>query len=114
MAKRLTWEDMKSREELLEERRNYTDEDAQKFGYPSAEVLRLSDTLTELAGEWRETKDENVAIRYRETLLKMILKGFDFNNLDTEDYLPEEHMPDLPPKPIQKAIIEAYKEMVIN
>lgn len=81
------------------------------MGYPSAEVLRLSDDLTQLVVEWRETKDETVAIRYREILLRMILKGFDIDNLDMQDHLPEEHMPDLPPQPVRKAIIQAYREM---
>jgi hypothetical protein len=111
MVKRLTLKDQLTREEYLERVQQYTDEDAHRLGYSSAEVLRLEIRLGELAGEWRETKDDRVASRYRETLLTMILKGYDIDTLPVQDQLPEEYMPDFPPQPVRKAIIEAYEGM---
>ena len=111
-AKRiLTLEDMQSAEEYREKRRHYTDEQARNLGYPSAEVLRLSDDLTQLAGKWRETKDNQVASQYRETLLIMILKGYDVDTLPIQDQLPTELMPEFPPQPVRKAIMQAYEEI---
>jgi hypothetical protein len=114
MAKRLKWDDMISPEEGRKERQNYTDEDARKLGYPSIEVLRLADYLSEIAGKWRTTKEDVLIHDYKAVLYEMILKGYDVNTLPVQDQLPEEHMPDLPPMPIQKAIIEAYQEMAVN
>ncbi|MEL6408074.1 MAG: hypothetical protein AAFR81_27135 [Chloroflexota bacterium] len=112
MAKRiLTPEEMISREEFLEERRNYTDKQARALGYANAEVLRLSDKLTALAGQWRNTKDAHIAVLYRETLMTMILKGYDVDTLPVQDQLPKEHMPDLPPNPVLQAILQANEEI---
>lgn len=111
-AKRiLKMEDMKSREEYMEERRNYNDETARKLGYPSVEVLHLSDHLREIAGEWRETKEASLISQYRETLLTMILKGYDVDTLPIQDQLPVELMPEIPPQPVRKAIMQAYEEI---
>ena len=49
----LKWEDMQSHEDYLKERSKYSDEQARKLGYPSAEVLRLYDHLSQIAGKWR-------------------------------------------------------------
>jgi len=111
MVKRLTLKDQLTREEFLKRVQEYTDEDASRLGYPSADVIRLEIQLGELAGEWRETKDDKLASRYREVLLTMILKGYDVDTLPVQDHLPEEHMPDLPPQPIRKAIKDAYELM---
>ena len=81
-----------SREELMEERRNYTDEQARKLGYPSATVLLLSDRLGEIAGKWRRTKDDALVPEYRATLYDMILKGYDVDTLPIQDQLPPELM----------------------
>lgn len=111
-AKRiLKLEDMQSAEDYLEKRKHYTDEQARKLGYSNAEVLRLSDNLTRLAGKWRETKEDQVASQYRETLLMMILKGYDVDTLPIQDQLPTELMPEFPPQPVRKAIMQAYEEI---
>lgn len=107
----LKLEDMKSREEYLAERQTYTDEQARKLGYPSAEVLRLSDDLTRLAGKWRRTKDDGLVLEYRQTLYEMILKGYDVDTLPVQDQLPEELMPELPPPTVREAIMRAYQEL---
>ena len=107
----LKWEDMQSADDYLEARRNFTDEQASELGYPSAEVLRLSDNLRRIAGEWRQTKDGTLLIAYRETLYSMILKGYDVDTLPIEDQLPAEFMPELPPPSIRTAIIEAYRAL---
>ncbi|MCI0714028.1 MAG: hypothetical protein L0154_27985 [Chloroflexi bacterium] len=85
-----------SHAELMEERRRYTDQQARQLGYPSAEVLHLSDRLSEIAGQWRTTKDNNLVIEYRQILYEMILKGYDVNTLPVQDQLPEELMPNSP------------------
>lgn len=113
-TKKLKSGDGLSNEEALEERRNYTDEQARILGYPSAEVLRLSDKLTNLAGQWRETKDAYVASLYRETLMVMILKGYDIDTLPVQDQLPEEQMLDLPPAAVLHAILQANREITMT
>ena len=104
----LKWEDMGSHDAYLEERRHYTDEQARKLGYASAEVLRLFDQLSAIAGEWRTTKKTELVTQYRETLYAMILKGYDVDTLPLQDQLPAELMPDLPPGNVRSAILEAY------
>ncbi|MEO1666685.1 MAG: hypothetical protein AAFU54_18755 [Chloroflexota bacterium] len=111
MVKKLKPGDGISHEESTLKRRNYTDAQAQSLGYPSAEVLRLSDDLSALAGEWRNTKSDNVATRYRETLLTMILKGYDVDTLPVQDQLPEDLMPDLPHPRVQEAIQQVLVEL---
>jgi hypothetical protein len=106
-AKRLTWDDMKKPEDYDAERRQFTDERAQKLGYPSAEVLHLYDHLSKLAGEWRSTKSETVAHEYGKTLLDMILKGYDVDSLPIQDQLPSELMPEIPPSKVREAIAYA-------
>ncbi len=113
MAKRLIWEDMKP-SDSSDELEGYTDEDARRHGYPSLEVMRLEYQLTKITGEWRRTKENSLVHDYKAVLYEMILKGYDVNILPVQDQLPDDLMPDLPPKPIQKAIIEAYQEMAIN
>lgn len=108
MVKRLTPADMKSHEELMEERRNYTDEQARQFGYPSVYVLHQEDRLTWLAGAWRETKDDRYVKEYAAVLNDMILHGYDVDGLDIEDQLPEALMPQLPPRKVREAILKAY------
>ena len=108
-TKRLKWEDMISHEEGIEERQNYTDEDARKLGYPGVEVLRLGDHLRMLAGKWRETKDNHLVHEYASVFYKMILKGYDVNTLPIQDQLPDDLMPELPPEPVQAAIKRVYQ-----
>ncbi len=109
MVKRLTMNDQLSREQYLQRVSQYTDEDAQKLGYPSAEVLRLEIKLGEIAGKWRNNQDdEALVLEYERVLYKMILKGYDVNTLPIQDQLPDTLMPDLPPKPVQMAIQTAY------
>jgi|GEM_PF-2215500 len=112
MAKRLKWDDMKPADS--DELKDYTDEDAQRHGYPSLEVMRLEYQLTAIAGEWRRTKENALVHDYKAVLYEMILKGYDVNTLPIQDQLPDELMPDLPPKPIQQAIIKAYADLVVN
>ena len=107
----LKWEDMQSHEDYIEERRNYSDEHAHKLGYPNAEVLRLYDRLSQIAGKWRVTKDDKLVAEYRETLYAMILKGYDVDILPIQDQLPTELMPELPPPTVRAAILEAYDKL---
>ncbi len=107
----LKWEDMQSHEDYLEERHSYRDEKARKLGYPSAEVLRLSDHLSQIAGEWRTTKDSKLVTEYQQTLYKMILKGYDVDILPIQDQLSTELMPELPPPPVRAAILQAYDKL---
>lgn len=100
-----------SHEELMAERRNYTDEQARKLGYPSAEVLRLSDRLSQITGKWRTSKDSKLVAEYQQTLYKMILKGYDVDILPIQDQLPTELMPELPPPPVRAAILQAYDKL---
>lgn len=110
MVKRLTMKDQLSREQYLKRVSQYTDEDAQKLGYPSAEVLRLEIKLGEIAGKWRYNQDdESLVLEYERVLYKMILKGYDVNTLPIQDQLPDELMPELPPKPVQAAIQSVYQ-----
>ncbi|MEL7432614.1 MAG: hypothetical protein AAFN11_01585 [Chloroflexota bacterium] len=111
MVKKLKPGDGISHEESTVERRNYTDKQAQSLGYPNAEVLRLSDELSALAGEWRTTKSDNVASRYRETLLTMILKGYDVDTLPVQDQLPDDLMPELPHPRVREAIQKVFVEL---
>lgn len=106
-AKELNPTDMQSQEEFLAERQNFNDEQARKLGYPSAELLRLSDKLGQLAGQWRRTKDQALVHEYGKLLLTMILKGYDVNQLDIEDCLPKEFMPEIPNARVREAIADA-------
>ena len=109
MAKRLKWEDMKSPEEYTAERQNYSDEQAQDLGYPSAKVLHLYDHLSNLAGEWRSSRSETLAHEYGKTLLDMILKGYDVDHLPIQDQLPLNLMPEIPPDSVLVAIKDALQ-----
>ena len=110
MVKRLTMKDQLSREEYLQRVIQYTDEDAKKLGYPSAEVLRLEIKLGELAGKWRNNQDdESLVLEYERVLYKMILNGYDVDTLPIQDQLPDELMPELPPKPVQMAIQSVFQ-----
>lgn len=102
-TKRLKWEDMKPPGHG-DELENYTDEDARRHGYPSLEVMQLEYRLTQIVGRWRRTKENALVHEYERILYKMILKGYDLNMLPVQDQLPEDLMPDLPSKAVQKAI----------
>jgi hypothetical protein len=106
-AQELNQTDMQSQEEVFAERQNFNDEQARELGYPSAEVLRLSDKLGQIAGKWRRTKDQALVHEYGKVLLTMILKGYDVNQLDIEDRLPKELMPDIPNSRVREAIVGA-------
>lgn len=106
-AKKLTWEQMKSPEAVTAERQNYSDEKARELGYPSAEVLRLADHLSNLAGQWRSTREQAVVHEYGKTLLDMILKGYDVDGLPIQDQLPEDLMPEIPSQKVRTAIVGA-------
>ena len=109
MVKRLTLKDQLSREQYLQRANQYSDADAQKLGYPSAEVLRLEIELGEIAGAWRDNQDDGDLVReYERVLYKMILKGYDVNTLPIQDQLPDDLMPELPPEPVQAAIQRVY------
>lgn len=109
MVKRLTLKDQMTREEYLKRVNKYTDEDAIKLGYPSADVLRLEIRLGEIAGAWRENKTDELACEYKSVLYEMILKGYDVNTLPIQDQLPDRVMPDLPPQSVQQAIRKVYQ-----
>jgi len=109
MVKRLTLKDQITRDEYLQRIHQYTDEDATKHGYPSAEVLRLEVKLGEIAGAWRKTKDDKYVYEYASILYKMILNGYDVEGLPIQDQLPDELMPELPPQPVQAAIKRVYQ-----
>jgi hypothetical protein len=111
MVKHLNWDDMKSHEELMIERQSYTEEQVRQLGYPSLEVFHLSDYLSHLAGKWRRTKEQSLVHEYGKTLYQMILKGYDVDDLDFEDHLPERLMPELPPRAILAAILDIYKNV---
>jgi len=107
----LTMADQMSHEELMEKRRNYTDEDVRKFGYPSAEVMLLEDDLAHISGKWRRTKDEELIDEYRDVLFLMMLKGYDVTALPIQYQLPEDKMPFIPPMSVSDAIVKAYREL---
>ena len=109
--RRLTMADQMSREELMEKRRNYTDEDVRKFGYPSAEVMLLEDRLAEIAGAWRETKEDAWVNEYRDVLFLMMLKGYDVTALPIQYQLPSDKMPFIPPLSVTQAIVKAYNDL---
>mgnify|MGYP000032074948 CR=1 FL=1 len=110
MVKRLTMKDQLSREQYLQRVSEYTDDDAHKLGYPSAEVLRLEIKLGEIAGKWRNNQDDEALVHeYERVLYKMILKGYDVDGLPIQDQLPDRLMPELPPKPVQMAIQSVYQ-----
>ncbi|MEL7433953.1 MAG: hypothetical protein AAFN11_08390, partial [Chloroflexota bacterium] len=88
---------------------NYTDADARRHGYISLDVMRLAYKLTEIAGEWRSTKEDALVQEYERVLYKMILKGYDLNTLPIQDQLPDDLMPELPPQSVQVAIKRAYE-----
>lgn len=98
MVKRLTKNDMKSVEQYKAERQSYTDAQAQNLGYPNAEVLRLSDRLSNIATQWRESKADTLVLTYQNILYQMIFKGYDVETLPIQDQLPPELMPELPQK----------------
>jgi hypothetical protein len=75
-----------------------------------AEVLRLADKLSYLAGTWRKLKQETIVHEYGKTLLTMILKGYNLDRLPIEDQLPEELMPYSPPLAVRQAIRAALAE----
>jgi hypothetical protein len=103
-------EDEISHDEFMAERQTYSDEKAQKLGYPNAEVLRLSDQLSAIAGAWRTTKKTELVTQYRVTLYAMILKGYDVDTLPIQDQLPPEFMPNLPSNRVLAAIRKATVE----
>jgi len=107
----LKWEDMQSADVYLAKRQTYTDEQARNLGYPNAEVLRLADELSHIAGQWRGTKDEMLIEKYRDILYAMILKGYDVDMLPIQDQLPSDLMPELPPPAVRMAIIKAYDDL---
>lgn len=106
----LKLDDMKSADEIQTNRSSYTDEQAQQLGYPSAEVMRLSDRLFDLAAEWRGTQDAALIREYHLVLYKMVLKGYDVDELDIQAQLPLELMPELPPK----EVLDTYREPAIE
>ena len=77
MVKRLTLNDQLTREEYLQRVQRYTDADAIRLGYPSVEVLHLEIKLGEIAGAWRETKDDKYVHEYARVLYQMIFNGYD-------------------------------------
>jgi len=109
MVKRLSLNDMKSVEQFRAEMEQLTEEEVQELGHPSKEVMRLEWRLTEIAGEWRETKDNHLVHEYASVLYKMIFNGYDVNTLPVQDQLPDDLMPELPPKPVQAAIKRVYQ-----
>ena len=109
MVKRLTLKDQITHEEYLQRVDQYTDIDAIERGYPSVEVLRLEIKLGEIAGAWRETKEEHLVHKYASVLYKMILNGYDVNTLPIQDQLPNRLMPELPPETVRSAIQRAYE-----
>jgi hypothetical protein len=111
-AKRLKPEAKISREAYLAEFQDYSNADAQKLGYPNIEVFHLAQRLSYIAGEWRETKIQELVSEYRETLYEMILKGYNLTILPIEDQLPEEFMPELPPASVLVAIRQAYAALI--
>ena len=106
-TKRLKWEDMEP-PGLEGEFENYTDEDARRHGYPSLKVMKLEYQLSQIAGEWRYTKADALIDKYKSVLYEMILHGYDVNTLPIQDQLPSRLMPEMPPKPVQKAIQSVY------
>ena len=111
MVKRLTLKDQLTREEYLQRVREYTDDDAQRLGYISAEVLRLETNLGEIAGKWRRTKEDALVLEYKSVLYEMILKGYDVTTLPIQDQLPDDLMPDMPPLEVLQAIQNAYASL---
>jgi hypothetical protein len=73
-----------------------TDEIAQEEGYPNAEVYRLSFKLGNLAGEWRETKEERVVQEYHRLFYHLIDLGWNPYLMEFTDILPDELMPKFP------------------
>lgn len=104
---KLTMADMKSLEQYKAELEHITDQQAHKLGYPSAHVLRLEDKLTDIAGAWRESKEEALVHEYKSVLYEMILHGYDVQTLPIQDQLPPEVMPQVPSARVQKAIQKA-------
>ena len=101
-------EDTKSREQFLKELANYTDEDAREIGYINADILRLEHQLTQIAGKWRRTKDDELVHAYRGVLYEMILFGYDIDTLPIQDQLPPELMPNFPPRSVLAAVLNVY------
>jgi len=58
--------------------------------------------------KWRGTKRDDLISEYKHVLYEMILKGYDVDELDIQDQLPPEHMPELPPKKVLKGILKSY------
>ena len=108
MVKRLTLADMKTVEQHRAEMEKLTEEEVQRLGHPSKKVMRLEWRLSEIAGEWRYNKVEALVHEYKSVLYEMILNGYDVDSLPIQDQLPDELMPELPPKPVQMAIQSVY------
>lgn len=104
-------EDQLTIEQYEEQIRHYTDEDAQRLGYPNVEVFHLERRLGKIAGKWRGTRDANLVAEYRHVLYEMILNGYDVTWLPIQDQLPKALMPPLPPPTVRAAILEAYKQL---
>ena len=107
--KRLTIADQMTPQEHRKYMLSLSDEEVKQFGYPNAKVLRLSYRLSEIAGQWRATKDDALVHEYTSVLYEMILKGYDVDTLPIQDQLPSDLMPEIPPKSVQLAIQNAYR-----
>jgi hypothetical protein len=75
--KRLTLDDMKPA--LTPD--TVDDEKAKMYGYGSAYIYRLHDSLYGLSTDWRKTEDERFLHEYHYTLYKLILLGYDIGDM---------------------------------
>ena len=110
MVKRLTLDDMKTVEQYRAEMEKLTEEEVQRLGHPSKKVMRLEWRLSEIAGKWRSSQENEALVHeYKSVLYEMILNGYDVNTLPIQDQLPDALMPELPPEPVQTAIQRVYQ-----
>jgi hypothetical protein len=75
--KRLTLDDMKP----APTPDTIDDEKARLYGYGSAYIYRLHDSLYGLSLDWRQTGDERFLHEYHYTLYKLILLGYDIGDM---------------------------------
>jgi hypothetical protein len=73
-----------------------TDEMAQKEGYANADMLRKEFRLGKLAGRWRRTKADEDVQAYHALFQELIEEGWNPHQLDFDQTLPPELMPELP------------------
>jgi hypothetical protein len=73
-----------------------TDEMARKDGYANADMLRKELRLGDMAGRWRRTKADEDVQAYHALFQELIEEGWNPHQLDFDQSLPPELMPELP------------------